>query len=130
MCEHKQVISIGAKHSDMFWCTFPDGTEYEGYGCIPGISSGDYIDMNLCVDCGSAIGLDLEKIREVVNRKMESGRARRMVAHLLTLTNDLSEEDYDYVEDLDNIKGRNEEYESIEIKQLYNICLKNGIDTF
>ena len=55
-CESKRIASIGAKCSDMCMVTLG---EREHHGYVPqdmGIGGGDYIEIELCLDCGHANG--------------------------------------------------------------------------
>ena len=55
MCEHKRVISISAKCSDMFSMQYA-GHEMSGYvpsGIVIGDGQcGDYVAFSYCADCG------------------------------------------------------------------------------
>lgn len=58
MCEHKSILQISGKTSDMCFAryTVNGSTEVEGNGYVPDIdglfSGSDYIEFELCVDCG------------------------------------------------------------------------------
>jgi hypothetical protein len=55
-CKSDRILKVSAKCSDGFMSTF-DGRDYEGY--VPGdigIGGGDYIQFDLCMDCGQIQG--------------------------------------------------------------------------
>lgn len=55
-CESKRVASVGGKTSDMCSVSI-DGTLHDGY--VPrdmNIGGGDYLDFELCFDCGKVQG--------------------------------------------------------------------------
>lgn len=64
-CESEQVISISAKCSDRCFTTFPDGTGKDGYvPYISGLGGGDYLDVDICLDCGQAQGTWPQQVPE------------------------------------------------------------------
>ena len=58
-CSSDRIISIGGKTSDMFNCQYKD-IDHGGYvpeGIIIGDGGyGDYIQFNLCLECGKIQG--------------------------------------------------------------------------
>ncbi len=61
MCDSDRIIEISAKCSDMCSLEFK-GIEY--HGDIPddiNIGSGDYINIDICLNCGHAQGLSDEE---------------------------------------------------------------------
>lgn len=55
-CESDRIINVGAKCSDLCNVEF-NGVEHDGY--VPsdiGIGSGDYIDLDYCLECGKIQG--------------------------------------------------------------------------
>lgn len=64
-CHSERVLGINAKCSDM--CSIRMGSnESEGYApSAPGIGGGDYIETDICLDCGQVQGkFPLKKIDE------------------------------------------------------------------
>ena len=56
-CHGDRILTIGGKVSDMFNADFKNAN-YEGY--VPhdlGIGGGDYIEMEICLDCGKVQGI-------------------------------------------------------------------------
>lgn len=56
-CLHPRRLSLSAKCSDMCSIRYPDGTKSEGY--VPtalGIGGGDYLELEICVDCKVVVG--------------------------------------------------------------------------
>ena len=56
-CSSKRLLAVGGKTSDMFNANFQNA-DYEGY--VPndlGIGGGDYIDIEICLDCGKVQGI-------------------------------------------------------------------------
>ena len=60
-CESNELISISAKHSDAFACTYINDTSqlhHDGYGFDDSPWEdgerwfGDYLDFTLCITCG------------------------------------------------------------------------------
>ena len=65
-CGSKRIASFGGKVSDLGWCTLPmpeksinhdklggDKFELEGYmPSIKDVCGGDYIEIDICLDCG------------------------------------------------------------------------------
>lgn len=86
-CKHERVIKVGAKHSDMFWCTFPDGTEHEGYGILSGISSGDYMEFDVCIDCCVITTTTPQELQECFEerRKPDDGTPKAKAFELLEM---------------------------------------------
>lgn len=57
--EHKctEFFMIGGKTSDIAFWRLPDGTYGSGYvPGLPGIGGGDYIEIEICVECGKVEG--------------------------------------------------------------------------
>jgi hypothetical protein len=55
-CGSDRILSVSGKTSDMCFCRFGEA-ESDGY--VPGgigIGSGDYIELNVCMDCGQVQG--------------------------------------------------------------------------
>jgi hypothetical protein len=55
-CKSDRILSVSGKVSDSCYLQFEDET-YEGY--VPGklnIGSDDYLDMEICMDCGKVQG--------------------------------------------------------------------------
>lgn len=69
MCDHKNVFSIGGKTSDMCYWTFPNGITDDGY--VPSWSGigtwGDYLDIEVCLDCKTLLNIDVEGILSEMN---------------------------------------------------------------
>lgn len=86
-CKHEQTISICCKHGNMFWATFPDGSQQKGSGFIDGVSRGDYVNMTICVDCCVITSTSPEKLQEAITRyyAAETGSTRKMARDLLSL---------------------------------------------
>lgn len=56
-CVHERTFSIGGKASDRHNWFWPDGSEGDGYAPnIPGLCGGDYVDLEVCIDCKIVIG--------------------------------------------------------------------------
>lgn len=57
-CTHERFIAVGGKVSDLCDLRIPHlNVDQDGYvPSIPGIGGGDYLRLNLCLDCGTAIG--------------------------------------------------------------------------
>ena len=60
-CKSKRILSVNAKCSDLCWVRYPSGKEEDGYvPDIPNISTpeggGDYVEFDLCLDCGQIQG--------------------------------------------------------------------------
>lgn len=56
-CGSERVANLQAKCNDCCGITFRDGTIMEGY--VPqqtGVGSGDYIEIDYCLDCGQIQG--------------------------------------------------------------------------
>jgi len=73
-CEHKNTVSVSGKCSDLAFVRYHDGTETDGYMPYPGfgLGSGDYVEVTVCIDCGTVIGFDRAKYEEaLVNAKEE-----------------------------------------------------------
>jgi hypothetical protein len=60
MCEHKRTLHVGAKASDMQNYSVPSlDLEHQGYApMILGLCGDDYIDFEVCLDCGVILGLE------------------------------------------------------------------------
>jgi len=57
MCKHEKTFMIGGKVSDMAFWVWPDDSDGDGYvPRIPGIGGGDYIEIEICTDCGAVLG--------------------------------------------------------------------------
>lgn len=57
MCNCERLMSVSGKTSDMCFIRFPSGRTHEGYPpCDVGIGGGDYIEFELCMDCGKIQG--------------------------------------------------------------------------
>jgi hypothetical protein len=57
-CDHNRTIMLGTKCSDRAWVQWPNGQQTEGYAPdIPGLCDDDYINMTVCIDCKTVIGL-------------------------------------------------------------------------
>lgn len=57
-CSHERTFSLGGKCSDRAYWTWPSGESGDGY--VPqglGLGGGDYIDVEVCIDCAKVIGL-------------------------------------------------------------------------
>jgi hypothetical protein len=65
-CNHKKILQIGVKGSDMFYWVLPDGSDHEGY--IPKFGGlgryGDYLDIDMCIDCGKIQNVNLDKLKK------------------------------------------------------------------
>ena len=55
-CTHTRRLFVSAKCSDMCFIRFPNGHKTDGY-VIPGlgIGVGDYVEMEICIDCKTVI---------------------------------------------------------------------------
>jgi len=57
-CKSDRILSIMGKCSDMFSADYK-GVDYEGY--VPtdlGIGGSDYIEMDICLECGKVQGIE------------------------------------------------------------------------
>jgi hypothetical protein len=87
-CHSERVLGINAKCSDM--CSIRMGSnESEGYApSAPGIGGGDYIETDICLDCGQVQGkFPLKKLEEEEEWEEEATAASET---------DDDEEDEDY----------------------------------
>ena len=57
-CDSDQIVSIGAKCSDMCNVKWPSGKEVydEGAPCEINIGGGDYVEFEMCLECGKVQG--------------------------------------------------------------------------
>lgn len=60
-CQSQRILSVGCKTSDCCYASFGSEElgqlEHDGY--VPsgiGIGGGDYLEMNICMDCGQVQG--------------------------------------------------------------------------
>lgn len=72
MCEHKRILEVGAKASDLQNFAVPHlELEHNGYAPhITHLCSGDYIEFSICLDCGVVVGfkpISDEDITEIFN---------------------------------------------------------------
>ena len=54
-CHSKRIFTLSGKCSDRFSANYQNGEEnheYQGYVPRIGIGGGDYIEFDLCLDCG------------------------------------------------------------------------------
>lgn len=55
-CGSDRILFASAKCSDRFYARYKD-LEHDGYAIGPGnINEGDYLDMEICLECGQAQG--------------------------------------------------------------------------
>lgn len=103
-CEHKRTIMVSTHHSDSF-CIESDGKHlYEGYGNIPGISTGKYMEMKLCVGCGTVMDVDPKVFGQILDGLLMVRRAESKLTNLWDCYDDimhvLSAEDSDFFDSL------------------------------
>jgi hypothetical protein len=57
-CNHTRVLSINGKVNDLCFTSVPHlRLERDDYPPdITGVCGGDYIDMEICLDCGTVVG--------------------------------------------------------------------------
>lgn len=84
MCNHERKLSITAKCSDMCSLSFPGGVRQDD-GYVPqglSIGGGDYIEMDVCIDCGVVIGFpkaeDVMRIAQEMHDAQESRKLRHV----------------------------------------------------
>lgn len=67
-CKHERTLILNSKASDMHFCEVPHLTiEKDGYAPnIPGLCNGDYVDLTVCLDCGTVIGFEPMSDEEVL----------------------------------------------------------------
>jgi hypothetical protein len=73
-CQHANTVSVSGKCCDQAFARYHDGTEADGGLPSPnfGLGDGDYVQVTLCIDCGTVIGFDRDKYDEaLVNAKEE-----------------------------------------------------------
>lgn len=67
-CSHNNTLTFGGKTRDLNYWTLPSGRSGDGY--VPGFFSedgrggGDYIDLNICIDCHVVLNLNEKAILE------------------------------------------------------------------
>lgn len=59
-CKHERVINISAKADDRQTHSVPHlSIDRTGYApCIDGVCHGDYLELTICLDCGSLVGFE------------------------------------------------------------------------
>jgi len=72
-CQHERKVSVNGKCSDLALVTYHDGTETDDGMPYPnfGLGSGDYVEVTVCIDCGTVIGFDREKYEEALANAKE-----------------------------------------------------------
>ena len=71
-CSSDRLLTIGGKVSDMFNASFKTA-DYEGY--VPhdlGVGGGDYIEVEICLDCGKVQGIEKAQDPEFYTEAKES----------------------------------------------------------
>jgi hypothetical protein len=71
-CSSNRLLSINGKVSDMFSADFKN-VDYQGY--VPhdlGIGGGDYIELEICLDCGKVQGITKQEDPEFYQEAKES----------------------------------------------------------
>lgn len=66
-CKSPRIANVGGKCSDLSWANIPsDDIDYQGYVAIFG--DGDYININICLDCGQVqddFPITREEVKEI-----------------------------------------------------------------
>lgn len=77
-CGSTRVIQISAKCNDLAFTTIPHlNLEHDGYMPYLGILGGDYVDLNICMDCGQIRGWKPIDDRQVLENKEFAKEAER-----------------------------------------------------
>jgi len=71
-CSSDRLLSVNGKVSDMFSADFKNA-DYQGY--VPrdlGVGGGDYIELEICLDCGKVQGIKKAEDPEFYTEAKES----------------------------------------------------------
>lgn len=56
-CSHQRILQVSAKSVDCCFVRWPNGEVSNGYApTVPGLCHGDYIEVDVCIDCGRLVG--------------------------------------------------------------------------
>lgn len=89
-CIHAQTLKLSAKCDDRCTTVWPDGSERTDYvPRIAGIGSGDYLSIEVCVDCRELLYFEPDEIAEA--QRAEQGLDSEAVANCVACGNDTLE---------------------------------------